>query len=170
MGGSVKPRTASILIGGFCRVGVHFSGCPFQGTSGYRLDMRFIVVHRNAERQRARSTRATWPLKRIEPVPGVAVPNGRSSGSRIRPTSKVVVSSWTVAPVGEPYRYKLNLVPRDHHAGDGRWAECAGKRQWAGCDRSHDPMPGWELITSRVTQDGDELSLFRRPIKSERAS
>jgi hypothetical protein len=73
----------------------------------------------------------------------------------------VVVSSYPVAPVGEPYRYKLNLVPRDH---------LAGSSQWADCDPSHDPMPGWELITSRVTQDGDELSLFRRPIESVRAS
>ena len=66
-----------------------------------------------------------------------------------------------VALVGAPYRYRLHLVPHDFVERDGTEVDA---------DSGARPVPGWELVSSRVTSDGDELSVFRRPVSSERVS
>jgi len=55
--------------------------------------------------------------------------------------------------VGSPYRYWLHLVPHDHpqrldHESSSMDAEACREA-------------GWELVSSRVDQDGDEVLVFR---------
>jgi hypothetical protein len=58
--------------------------------------------------------------------------------------------------VGSPYRYWLHLVPRDHpeqldHEGSSMNAEACREA-------------GWELVSSRVDLDGDEVLVFRSAV------
>ena len=62
-----------------------------------------------------------------------------------------------VGGVGAPYRYRLQLVPRDHLDVDEGGAEA-------------EPAPGWELVSSRTTGEGDALIMFRQVVSTERAS
>lgn len=61
---------------------------------------------------------------------------------------------WPVATVGGTYRNRLLLVPHDH---DVRADGCAPPDVDALC------ASGWELISSGVTEDGDDLLMFRHP-------
>jgi hypothetical protein len=52
-----------------------------------------------------------------------------------------------------PYRYLVQLVPQRN--ADAALADSSG----GGATQPEE----WELVSSRVTGDGDELSVFRRP-------
>ncbi len=51
-----------------------------------------------------------------------------------------------------PYRYRLVLVPDTKPAGE-RTHPTDGSRS----------VDGWELVSDRVSDDGSELLVFRRP-------
>ncbi len=61
-----------------------------------------------------------------------------------------------VGPIKTSYRYLMRLVPHAQPPSVGSAAPVS------------DPVvgepAGWELISSRVTGEGDELSVFRRPV------
>jgi hypothetical protein len=64
---------------------------------------------------------------------------------------------WPVAYVGEPYGYRLYLVPHDYVSAVAGSAEVP-------------PAPGWELVSSRITQNGDEVLMFCQPVPTGQAS
>jgi hypothetical protein len=53
---------------------------------------------------------------------------------------------------GSSYEYRLNLVPRDHNDPE---------RGVVKVDVEALCATGWEFVSSRVSQEGDELSVFR---------
>ncbi len=68
-----------------------------------------------------------------------------------------------MGPIKTSYRYLMRLVP---HAQLPPVGDAAAQVS--------DPVvgepAGWELISSRVTGEGDELSVFRRPVSQPATS
>jgi hypothetical protein len=71
-----------------------------------------------------------------------------------------------VGGVGAPYRYRLQLVPRDHSEG----ATDAGEALAEANQSEARSAPGWEFVSSRTTGEGDELTMFRQVVSKERVS
>jgi hypothetical protein len=77
---------------------------------------------------------------------------------RVGPGGRERVAPGHGGCVGTPYRYKLQLVPHE------RSVVGVGDQQWM---NAVDPLRGWELISSRVTDEGDELRLLRHIVTAQ---